>query len=140
MPYDPTLVQPMRDELTRLGVAELRTASAVETFLAERSGSALLVFNSVCGCAAGAARPAVALALRQPGGPDRVASVFAGQDVEATARARAALPDCPPSSPSFALLRDGALVHFVPRHRIEGLPADRVAADLVAAFARHLQP
>jgi len=140
MPYDPTLVQPMREELTRLGILELRTASAVEAFLAQRSGSALLVFNSVCGCAAGAARPGVALAMQQPGGPDRVATVFAGQDVEATARARAELPDCPPSSPSFALLRDGALVHFVPRHQIEGRAAGQVATDLVAAFTRHLQP
>jgi len=140
MPYDPTLVEPMREELTRLGVSELRTAGAVEAFLADRSGSALLVFNSVCGCAAGTARPGLALALERAGGPDRVATVFAGQDVEATARARAALPDCPPSSPSFALLRGGELVHFVPRHRIEGRAADQVAADLVAAFAQHLRP
>jgi putative YphP/YqiW family bacilliredoxin len=96
----------------------------------------MLVVNSVCGCAAGAARPGVRLALQHEGAPQRVASVFAGQDVEATARARGHFADIPPSSPSIALFKDGELVYFVPRHRIEGRDAQALAADLGAAFER----
>ncbi len=137
MPYDPALVQPMRDELTRLGVEELRTAAAVDAFMADRTGLALLVVNSVCGCAAGAARPAIALALSGEPRPARVATVFAGQDLEATARARDYLRDLPPSSPSLALLKAGRVVHFVPRHQIEGRDPQSIGRDLAAAFARH---
>jgi putative YphP/YqiW family bacilliredoxin len=137
MPYDPALVQPMRDELVELGAEELRTVEDVEAFLADASGTTLLVVNSVCGCAAGMARPAVRMALEHGSRPDRVVTVFAGQDVEATARAREALGDYPPSSPSFALLRDGMVVHFVPRHRIEGHDAASVAGELRAAFESH---
>ena len=120
MPYDPELVKPMREELTSLGVTELLTAEEVDTFLAENSGTTLVVVNSVCGCAAGMARPAVRTALAGDHAPDRTCTVFAGQDLDATARARSFFEDYPPSSPSFALLKDGEVVHFVPRHRIEG--------------------
>jgi putative YphP/YqiW family bacilliredoxin len=102
--------------------------------MSEQDGTALLVVNSVCGCAAGMARPGVRLALAEGPRPDRVATVFAGQDLEATARARGYFPDVPPSSPSIALFKDGELVQFIPRHRIEGRSAQDVAGDLVQAF------
>lgn len=136
MPYSPMLVRPMREELTSAGVKELLNAADVEAWMAEKSGTALLVVNSVCGCAAGSARPAVRLAMASGDRPDRVATVFAGQDLEATARARAFFADVPPSSPSMALFKDGELVYFVPRHRIEGRSAEQVADDLKNAFAR----
>lgn len=137
MPYDPNLVQPMRDELTRIGVRELRSAQDVESFMNEKNGTALLVVNSVCGCAAGQARPGVRLALQSDVKPDRVGTVFAGQDLEATARARGYFAQFPPSSPSLVLFKDGEAVHFVPRHAIEGRDAMNVANDLVAAFHKH---
>jgi putative YphP/YqiW family bacilliredoxin len=137
MPYDPVLVQPMRDELSSIGVRELTTAADVDAWMAETSGTALVIVNSVCGCAAGQARPGIRLALRHERRPDRVATVFAGQDLEATARAREHFPNFPPSSPSMALFKDGEVVHFVPRHRIEDRGAEQVAADLIAAFDRH---
>jgi putative YphP/YqiW family bacilliredoxin len=140
MPYSPILVKPMREELTRIGVGELLTPADVDAFTSQKRGTAMLVFNSVCGCAAGMARPAVHLALQQPRRPDRVASVFAGQDLEATARARAFLADLPPSSPSIAFFKDGELVFFMPRHRIEGRDAQTVARDLVAVFDEHCAP
>lgn len=136
MPYPEQLVAPMRAELTNAGVRELRTPAEVDAWFALREGTALLLVNSVCGCAAGSARPAVRLALAGARRPDRVATVFAGQDVEATARARELIGDVPPSSPSLALLRDGELVHFVPRHLIEGQSAEAVAADLTTAFVQ----
>jgi putative YphP/YqiW family bacilliredoxin len=137
MPYSPLLVKPMRDELTTLGVRELVTAKDVDDFMNQKEGTALLVVNSVCGCAAGMARPGIRLALQHGQHPDRVASVFAGQDLEATARFRGYLADIPPSSPSIALFKDGELVHFIPRHRIEGRDARGVASDLTAAFDEH---
>jgi putative YphP/YqiW family bacilliredoxin len=137
MPYSPLLVRPMREELTSIGVKELLTPADVDTFMAEKTGTALLVVNSVCGCAAGMARPGIRLALENGRRPDRVASVFAGQDLEATARARGYIEDIPPSSPSIALFKDGELVHFIPRHRIEGRDAYAVAADLKSAFDEH---
>jgi putative YphP/YqiW family bacilliredoxin len=137
MPYDPQLVQPMREELTSIGVRELTTEEEADAFFAEQSGTALVVINSVCGCAAGSARPAVRLALRGTVRPDRSATVFAGQDLDATARVRSHLGEYPPSSPSFALLRDGAVVEFFPRHRIEGRLAEEVAEDLRRAFVTH---
>jgi putative YphP/YqiW family bacilliredoxin len=137
MPYSPLLVKPMRDELTSIGVHELLTPADVDAFMAEKSGTALLIVNSVCGCAAGMARPGIRLALQHERHPDRAVSVFAGQDLEATARARGYLADIPPSSPSIALFKDGELVHFIPRHRIEGRDAYAVAADLKAAFDEH---
>jgi len=134
--YDERFVTPMRQELTRLGVEELRTSAEVDARLKDTPGTTLVVVNSVCGCAARNARPAVASALRHSVKPDHLATVFAGQDVEATAKARAYFGDIPPSSPSMALYKDGELVYFVPRHRIEGRRAEEVAADLTQAFER----
>ena len=133
MPYDPILVQPMREELVQLGVEELTDAASVEAFLA-RGGTQLIFINSVCGCAAGQARPALSIALQHGTKPDHVGTVFAGQDLDATARARAAFADVPPSSPSAALLKDGEIVFFLPRHKIETRDAQTIAFDLVTAF------
>ena len=135
MPYPEQMVAPMRAELTSAGVQELRTTDEVESFFAQTTGTSLVLVNSVCGCAAGSARPALKSAIGEEKGPDRVATVFAGQDLEATARARELFGDVPPSSPSMALLKDGELVHFVPRHMIEGRDAMSIATDLTAAFA-----
>jgi putative YphP/YqiW family bacilliredoxin len=140
MPYDPILVQPMREELTRIGVQELRNAGEVDAFMKEKAGTAMLVVNSVCGCAAGQARPGVRLALQGELRPDRVATVFAGQDLDAVARARSYFSQFPPSSPSIILFKDGEMVHFVPRHAIEGRDALSVANDLVAAFQKFCAP
>ena len=140
MPYDPRLVAPMRAELTVIGFTELLTAADVDSFMADNAGTALLVINSVCGCAAGMARPGVRLALQQGPRPDRLATVFAGQDLEAVAQARSYFAGYPPSSPSLALFRDGEVVHFVPRHQIEGRPADMVASDLIKALNEHCTP
>jgi putative YphP/YqiW family bacilliredoxin len=140
MPYSPLLVRPMREELVAAGFEELLSAADVDRFLGERGGTALLVVNSVCGCAAGMARPGVRLALQSGPRPDRLGTVFAGQDVEATARARAHFADIPPSSPSMALFKEGELVWFLPRHRIEGRDALDVAGDLREAFADHCAP
>ena len=139
MPYSPLLVKPMREELTSAGVKELLTAEDVDAFMAEKEGTAMLVINSVCGCAAGMARPGVRLAMQHDRRPDRVATVFAGQDLEATARARGYFPEIPPSSPSIAFLKDGELVGFIPRHRIESRTADAVAGDMVALFNEHCE-
>ena len=140
MPYSPMMVQPMREELTRVGFQELVTPDQVDSFLSADGGTALLVVNSVCGCAAGQARPGVRLALQGAVTPDRLATVFAGQDLEATARAREYFSDIPPSSPSIALFKDGELVEFVPRHRIEGTSAEDLAEHLRAAFDRWFAP
>ncbi len=137
MPYSPLLVKPMREELTAVGFEELTDVSSVDEFLGGSEGSALLVVNSVCGCAAGMARPGVQQALTGDTRPDRLGTVFAGQDVEATAKARGYFPQVPPSSPSMALFKDGEVVHFVPRHRIEGQNLEGVAHDLAAAFEQH---
>ena len=137
MPYDPNLVRPMREELTRIGVKELRTADDVDKVLAAAEGTTLVVVNSVCGCAAGNARPAVAMALRHGTVPDRSVTVFAGQDLEAAARAREYLAGFRPSSPSIALLQDGELVFMLERHQIEGRPAEEIARDLTSAFDRY---
>ena len=137
MPYDPVMVQPMREELTSIGVKELQTADEVDAFMSQESGTALLMVNSVCGCAAGSARPGLKIALQHDNLPDRVGTVFAGQDLEATAKARSFFGDIPPSSPAIALFKDGKLVHFVPRHGIEGRDAPSVAFDLVSVFDEH---
>ena len=134
--YDHTLIQPMRDELTTLGAKELLDAAAVDAWLATCKGTGLLVVNSVCGCAAGMARPGVAMAMRSANKPAHFATVFAGQDKDATARVRANIPH-PPSSPSVALFKDGKLVDFLPRGRIEGRSAQQVAADLTTMFDQH---
>lgn len=132
--YMRDVVQPMRDELTRLGVKELRTPEEVTEALDIAEGTALVVVNSVCGCAAGNARPAVAAALQHSKVPDRLYTVFAGQDKEATAKAREYFAPYPPSSPSIAILKDGKLVQLIERHRIEDRTAGEIAADLKAAF------
>lgn len=137
MPYSPMLVKPMREELTSIGVEELTDASQVDRWMEQNDGTSMLVVNSVCGCAAGMARPGIRLALEHAARPDRVASVFAGQDLEATARARSFFPEIPPSSPSIAFFKEGELVWFLPRHRIEGRTAEDVARDLAAAFDEH---
>ncbi len=137
MPYDPNLVRPMREELTRIGVRELRTADDVNEALAGAEGTTMVVVNSVCGCAAANARPAVAMALRHGSVPDRSVTVFAGQDLEATARAREHFPGFRPSSPSIALFQDGELVFMLERHQIEGRPAEEIARDLTSAFDRY---
>ena len=134
--YDERFVTPMRQELTRLGVEELRTADEVDTRLKDAPGTTLVVVNSVCGCAARNARPAVATALRHSVKPDHSATVFAGQDVEATAKARAYFTGYPPSSPSIGLLKDGEIVFMLERWQIEGRSADAIAADLTDAFDR----
>lgn len=134
--YDPRLVQPMREELTRIGFEELRTSAAVDAALAAETAPTLVVVNSVCGCAARFARPAVALALQHPRRPAKLVTVFAGQDADATTRAREYFPGVPPSSPQMGLLKDGALVFMLERRNIEGRPATEIAADLVAAFDR----
>jgi putative YphP/YqiW family bacilliredoxin len=125
----------MRAELTRLGVEELRTAEAVDAAVAV-PGTLLIVVNSICGCAAGKARPGVAVALQHRVRPDRVATVFAGADLEATARARSYFTGFPPSSPSIGLLRDGLLVWMLERRQIENQGPAQIAALLVSAFDR----
>lgn len=137
MPYDPRLVQPMRDEMTRIGFEELRTPAEVDAALARASGTVLVFVNSVCGCSARNARPAAARAVRHPVLPDRLVTVFAGQDVDATTRARTYFTGYPPSSPQIALLKDGRLVFMLERHRIEGRDALDISADLTAAFEQY---
>ncbi|AJY74009.1 BrxA/BrxB family bacilliredoxin [Paenibacillus beijingensis] len=130
------MVQPMRDELTTLGIQELRTPEEVEEKLPAAKGTALVVVNSVCGCAAGQCRPGVAAALQHDVTPDHLFTVFAGQDKEATAKAREYFAPYPPSSPSIALMKDGELVHFIERHSIENRSAQEIAAELTSAFDR----
>jgi putative YphP/YqiW family bacilliredoxin len=136
MAYPESFIGPMRQELTRLGVQELRTAAAVDTLLTDKSKTIMVVVNSMCGCAAGKARPGIALALQHPVKPDVVATVFAGGDIEATERARAYFAPMPPSSPSIAIMRDGDLLHFVHRHQIENQTAGDIARNLTEAFDR----
>jgi putative YphP/YqiW family bacilliredoxin len=135
--YDERFITPMRQELTRLGVEELRTADAVDAKLKEAKGTTLVVVNSMCGCAARNARPAVASALQNAVKPDQLTTVFAGQDIEATERARSYITGYPPSSPSIALLKDGKLAFMLERYQIEGRSADAIAHDLVGAFDRY---
>jgi putative YphP/YqiW family bacilliredoxin len=135
--YPPELTQPMREELTALGFEDLRTPEEVQQALDNSSGTVLVVVNSVCGCAAGNARPGVAKALRHARRPDRAVTVFAGVDREATSEARKYFTGYQPSSPQIALLRDGKVVLMLERQNIEGRDADQVAADLVRAFDQH---
>jgi putative YphP/YqiW family bacilliredoxin len=137
MPYPEMLLTPMRQELTRHGVQELRTADDVEAVLDGAGGTALVVVNSVCGCAARNARPAVAMALQHAVKPEHVTTVFAGQDLEATAKARSYFHGYAPSSPAIALLKDGEVAFMLERFQIEGRTAQEIADDLVAAFDKH---
>jgi len=134
MPYDPRLVAPMREEMVQMGARELKSVAEVDDLLGDPKGTLLVFVNSVCGCAAGNARPGLALALRHAVRPQQIVTVFAGQDVEATARARQYFSDYQPSSPSIALFREGEVVHFIHRHQIEGQAPQTVAANLIGAF------
>jgi len=134
MPYPESFIGPMRQELTRLGVRELKTADEVDTLLGAERGTVMVVVNSMCGCAAGKARPGIARALQHAVKPDVVATVFAGGDIEATDRARGYFTGYPPSSPSVAILRDGKLVYMMERRQIENQAADAIASNLTAAF------
>lgn len=134
MPYPENLCAPMRQELSMVGFQELRTSEEVESFFADKTGSALILINSVCGCAAGSARPGVINAIQGTKRPDRLATVFAGQDLEATAQARKYMIPFPPSSPAIALFNNGELIHFVERHHIEGRSAEMVAEHLKSIF------
>ena len=140
MPYPEFFVEPMRQELTNLGIRELRTPADVDAAVAANAGTLMIVVNSVCGCAAGKARPGIALALRHATTPDRVATVFAGADVEATERARSYFTGYPPSSPSIALFRDGSLVYMLERRNIENRDAYAIAQELTSAFDRFCAP
>jgi putative YphP/YqiW family bacilliredoxin len=136
--YDPAVVQPMRDELTRLGFEHLMTPEDVDAVMARRSGTMLVVVNSVCGCAAGMARPGVAMALEKSATrPDALVTVFAGMELDAVDRVRGYLEPYPPSSPLIALFKDGALVHMIERKDIEGCMPEEIAGDLALAFAEH---
>ncbi len=135
--YPEFFIAPMREELTRLGVKELRTAADVDEAVTKTPGTLMVVVNSVCGCAAGKARPGVALALEHGARPEVVASVFAGADIEATDRARGYFTGYPPSSPSIALLRDGKLIYIMERHQIENQEAGSIARELTTAFDRY---
>lgn len=134
MPYPELMIRPMREELTRLGIEEARTPEQVEEAIKQTKGTLMIVVNSVCGCAAGKARPGIAMALRHPTRPDRAITVFAGADTAATERARTYLADYPPSSPSVALLKDGQLVYMLSRHEIEDRDAPAIAQELTRAF------
>ena len=135
--YDERFVAPMRQELTRLGVEELRTPEEVDAKLKGAKGTTLVVVNSICGCAARMARPAVATALEHDARPDHLTTVFAGQDADATNRARGYFTGYPPSSPQIALMKDGQVVFMLERWQIEGRTADAIADDLVSAFDEH---
>jgi putative YphP/YqiW family bacilliredoxin len=132
--YDERFITPMRQELTRLGVEEMRTADEVDARLKDAKGTTLVVVNSMCGCAARNARPAVAMALQHEAKPETLTTVFAGQDGEATERARGYLTGYAPSSPSIALMKDGQVVFMLERWQIEGRPAGAIAEDLIGAF------
>ena len=134
MAYPESFVASMREEITRLGVEELRTTAEVDAAVKNTAGTLLIVVNSICGCAAGKARPGIALALQHPVRPDRVATVFAGADIEATDRARSYFTGYAPSSPSIGLLRDGQLVWMLERRQIENQGPEQIAAMLIAAF------
>jgi putative YphP/YqiW family bacilliredoxin len=137
MPYPEIMIRPMREDLTRLGVEELRTAQAVDETIKNSKGTLMVVVNSICGCAAGKARPGVALALQHNVTPDKVATVFAGADIEATERARSYFTGFGPSSPSIAILKDGELVYMLERRQIEGRDATQIAEELTKAFDQH---
>jgi len=137
--YDERFVSPMRQELTQLGVEEMRTPEEVESKLRDVPGTTLVVVNSICGCAARNARPAVAKAIQHDNRPDKLTTVFAGQDVSATQRARSYFTGYAPSSHQIALMKDGQVVYMLERHQIEGRTADDIAKDLTRAFDRYCE-
>ena len=137
MPYPEIMIRPMREDLTRLGFEELKTPEAVDATLQTSQGTLMVVVNSICGCAAGKARPGVALALQHSVKPDKIATVFAGADIEATERARSYFTGYGPSSPSVALLKDGKLVYMLERHQIEGRGPREIAQELTQAFDKY---
>jgi putative YphP/YqiW family bacilliredoxin len=134
------MIRPMREDLTRIGVEELRTPEAVDDAVKNTSGTLMIVVNSICGCAAGKARPGVAIALQNSVRPDRVGTVFAGADIEATERARNYFTGYRPSSPSIGILKDGELVFMMERFQIEGRGPEEIAAELKHAFAEVCTP
>jgi putative YphP/YqiW family bacilliredoxin len=136
MRYPEEVIKPMREELTRLGVEELRTPEAVDEAVKNSQGTVMVVVNSICGCAAGKARPGIALALQHGVRPDKVATVFAGADIEATDRARSYFTGYQPSSPSIGLLKDGQLVYMMERYQIEGKGPEQIAEELKSAFEK----
>ena len=140
MPYPEMLIAPMRGEMTAMGAKELKTAADVDNAVKNTRGTLMIVVNSVCGCAAGKARPGIALALRHAVKPDAVATVFAGGDVEATDRARSYFTGYAPSSPSIGILRDGKLVYMLERREIETRSAEMIASELTTAFDRVCAP
>ena len=137
MPYSELLIKPMREDLVRAGVEETRTPAEIEDAIKNTKGTLLVVVNSVCGCAAGKARPGVARALQSDTRPDRAVTVFAGADIEATTAARAHFAPYPPSSPQIGLFKDGRLVYMMERHQIETQFADQIAQELKGAFDKH---
>ena len=136
MPYPEIMIRPMREELTRLGAEELKTPEAVDEAVASE-GTLMVIVNSICGCAAGKARPGVAMALQHDVKPDKVATVFAGADIEATERARSYFKGYRPSSPSIAILKGGELVYMLERFQIEGRDATQIAQELTSAFDQY---
>ncbi len=136
MAYPELMLKPMREEMVAMGATELRTAADVDAELGNQQGTTLVFVNSVCGCAAGNARPALRAALKHDIKPDRIVTVFAGQDIDATARARQYFGEYQPSSPSVALFKDGEVVHFVHRHQIEGRAPQDIAGNLTGAFEK----
>ena len=134
MPYPEIMISPMREDLTRIGVEEFRTAESVDEAVKNTNGTLMIVVNSICGCAAGKARPGVALALQNSVRPDRIGTVFAGADIEATDRARSYFTGYRPSSPSIGILKDGELVYIMERYQIEGRGPEDIASELKRAF------
>jgi len=137
MPYPEFLIQPMREELTQLGVNETRTPEELEAVIRDTKGTVMVIVNSVCGCAAGKARPGIAMALRHPVLPSKIVTVFAGADIDATDRAREMFKGYPPSSPSIGILKNGEVVYMLQRHQIEGRDAVAIAQELTTAFDKH---
>jgi putative YphP/YqiW family bacilliredoxin len=140
MPYSEIMIHPMREDLTRIGVEEFRTADAVDDAVKNTNGTLMIVVNSVCGCAAGKARPGIALALQNNVRPDRIGTVFAGADIEATDRARGYFTGYRPSSPSIGILKDGELVYMMERYQIEGRGPEEIANELKRAFEEVCTP
>ncbi|HMV46806.1 MAG TPA: BrxA/BrxB family bacilliredoxin [Blastocatellia bacterium] len=140
MPYSEMLIKPMREDLTRLGVEETRTPEAVDAAIQNTAGTVMVIVNSVCGCAAGKARPGIAQALQHAARPTKSITVFAGADIDATERARGYFKGYPPSSPSIGLMKDGKLVYMMERYQIEGRSAEQIAGELSAAFDKFCAP